>query len=237
MTTPETSPATAKPGMPPWAKKAIGIAVMAVVLVIAYFILAAFLPRWWAQRIASLANGSFSAGIAWGLLFGLVCTLVPLIFFRAVWQVRKRKHARIMQITALALGVIFALPNLLSLTVVLGNNNAAHAGERILDVDGPGFRGASVVGASWALRCSLDLSRSATCTGSVARISTRCAVSSSSTSRRARARHRLRKSESALRPSAQADTDSDGSRRHQSGERDSPVSGKCAGENQDCAHW
>ena len=46
---------------------------MAVVLVIAYFILAAFLPRWWAQRIASLANGSFSAGIAWGLLFGLVC--------------------------------------------------------------------------------------------------------------------------------------------------------------------
>ena len=67
MTTPETSPATAKPGMPPWAKKAIGIAVMAVVLVIAYFILAAFLPRWWAQRIASLANGSFSAGIAWGL--------------------------------------------------------------------------------------------------------------------------------------------------------------------------
>ena len=157
MTTPETSPATAKPGMPPWAKKAIGIAVMAVVLVIAYFILAAFLPRWWAQRIASLANGSFSAGIAWGLLFGLVCTLVPLIFFRAVWQVRKRKHARIMQITALALGVIFALPNLLSLTVVLGNNNAAHAGERILDVDGPGFRGASVVGAVLGVALFLGL--------------------------------------------------------------------------------
>jgi uncharacterized membrane protein (DUF485 family) len=157
MTTPETSPATAKPGMPPWAKKAIGIAVMAVVLVIAYFILAAFLPRWWAQRIASLANGSFSAGIAWGLLFGLVCTLVPLIFFRAVWQVRKCKHARIMQITALALGVIFALPNLLSLTVVLGNNNAAHAGERILDVDGPGFRGASVVGAVLGVALFLGL--------------------------------------------------------------------------------
>src|SRR3546814_20160140 len=94
MTTPETSPATAKPGMPPWAKKAIGIAVMAVVLVIAYFILAAFLPRWWAQRIASLANGSFSAGIAWGLLFGLVCTLVPLIFFRAVWQEIGRASCR-----------------------------------------------------------------------------------------------------------------------------------------------
>jgi preprotein translocase subunit SecG len=86
-----------------------------------------------------------------------VCTLVPLIFFRAVWQVRKRKHARIMQITALALGVIFALPNLLSLTVVLGNNNAAHAGERILDVDGPGFRGASVVGAVLGVALFLGL--------------------------------------------------------------------------------
>ena len=62
-----------------------------------------------------------------------------------------------MQITALALGVIFALPNLLSLTVVLGNNNAAHAGERILDVDGPGFRGASVVGAVLGVALFLGL--------------------------------------------------------------------------------
>lgn len=151
MTTPETSPAAAKPGMPPWAKKAIGTAVMVVALVIAYFILAAFLPRWWAQRIASLAHGSFGAGIAWGLFFGLVCTLVPLICLRVIWQVRRRKRARIMQLAALVVGVIFAVPNLLTLTVVLGTNNAAHAGERILDVDGPGFRGASVVGAVLAV--------------------------------------------------------------------------------------
>ena len=147
MTTPETSPATTAPGMPPWAKKAITIAVAAVVLVITYFILAALLPRWWSQRIASLADGSFSGGIAWGVMFGLVCTLVPLLFFRAIWQVRKRKHARVMQISALVLGVIFALPNLLTLSIVLGNSSAAHAGERVLDVDGPGFRGASVLGA------------------------------------------------------------------------------------------
>ncbi|OYD68199.1 hypothetical protein [Rhodococcus sp. OK302] len=147
MTTPETSPATTAPGMPPWAKKAITIAVAAVVLVITYLILAAYLPRWWSQRIASLADGSFSGGIAWGVMFGLVCTLVPLLFFRAIWQVRKRKHARVMQISALVLGVIFALPNLLTLSIVLGNSSAAHAGERVLDVDGPGFRGASVLGA------------------------------------------------------------------------------------------
>ncbi|NMD60926.1 hypothetical protein EEB13_24575 [Rhodococcus sp. WS3] len=147
MTTQQAPSAATTSGMPPWAKKAIMIGVAAVVLVITYFILAAYLPRWWSQRIASLADGSFSGGIAWGVMFGLVCTLVPLLFFRAIWQVRKRKHARPMQIGALVLGVIFALPNLLTLSIVLGNSNAAHAGERVLDVDGPGFRGASVLGA------------------------------------------------------------------------------------------
>jgi hypothetical protein len=36
---------------------------------------------------------------------------------------------------------------LMTLTIVLGASNAAHAGERVLDVDAPGFRGASLVGA------------------------------------------------------------------------------------------
>ncbi|MFF2028266.1 hypothetical protein ACFVW2_41680, partial [Streptomyces sp. NPDC058171] len=35
----------------------------------------------------------------------------------------------------------------LTLSVVLGGNSAAHAGERIMDVDAPGFRGASLAGA------------------------------------------------------------------------------------------
>ncbi len=60
----------AKSGLPAWAKKAIGIAVLLVVLVIAYFILAAYLPRAWAQNVGGLANGSFGGGILWGLLFG-----------------------------------------------------------------------------------------------------------------------------------------------------------------------
>ncbi|WP_424805369.1 hypothetical protein [Rhodococcus sp. 27YEA15] len=147
MTTPETSPATATTGMPPWAKKAIAIAGVVVALIIAYFILSAFLPRWWSQRVGSLGGKTFSAGIAWGLMFGLVCTLVPLMFFRAVWQVRRFKYARVVQIASLVLGVIFALPNLLTLTIVLGSGNAAHAGQRTLDTDAPGFRGASLLGA------------------------------------------------------------------------------------------
>ncbi len=52
-----------------------------------------------------------------------------------------------MQIVLLILGVLVVLPNLLTLSVVLGGNSAAHAGERIMDVDAPGFRGASLAGA------------------------------------------------------------------------------------------
>ena len=49
-------------------------------------------------------------------------------------------------ITAL-LALLFALPNLMTLSVVFGGSSAAHAGERIMDVKAPGFRGASLVGA------------------------------------------------------------------------------------------
>jgi uncharacterized membrane protein YccC len=40
--------------------------------------------------------------------------------------------------------ILLALPNLLTLGIVLGSGKAAHAGERTLDVDAPGFRGATL---------------------------------------------------------------------------------------------
>jgi hypothetical protein len=49
------------------------------------------------------------------------------------------------------LALIVALPNLMTLAIVLGTGNAAHAGERIMDVDAPLFRGFSLVGALIAL--------------------------------------------------------------------------------------
>jgi hypothetical protein len=45
------------------------------------------------------------------------------------------------------LAALFAVPNLLTLGIVLGTSAASHAGERILDVDGPAFRGGSAWGA------------------------------------------------------------------------------------------
>jgi hypothetical protein len=56
-------------------------------------------------------------------------------------------------VAALIVGIVFALPNLMTLSIVIGRGNAAHAGDRTLDVDAPAFRGGSLVGA--LLACAL----------------------------------------------------------------------------------
>ena len=134
-------------GLPPWAKKTIAVVVALIVLVIAYYALAAFVPRWWAQRIAGLAEGGFTRGVLWGLLFGILCTAVPIALLAWIWQVRNWRYHRGLQIAMGVLALVVALPNLMTLTIVLGSGNGAHAGERILDVDAPGFRGATLIGA------------------------------------------------------------------------------------------
>ncbi|WP_433663581.1 permease [Nocardia sp. CA-128927] len=123
-----------------------GLAVLAL-LFIAYFILSAFIPRWWAQRIAEMVNGSFAKGIGWGLVFGGVCTVIPLFLLLFALRVWRRRGGRFMAGAAVVIAVLVAIPNLMTLTIVLGGSNAAHAGERILDVDAPAFRGATMVGA------------------------------------------------------------------------------------------
>lgn len=147
MTEGEPKTEVARAGMPPWAKKAIAVAVTLLVLVVAYFVLAAFLPRWWSMRVAGLADQGFARGIAWGLLFGVLCTAVPLALLSRIWQVRRWKYRRVPQIVMAVGALVVALPNLLTLTVVWGSGNAAHAGERVMDTEAPGFRGASLVGA------------------------------------------------------------------------------------------
>jgi len=134
-------------GLPPWARKVITVVVAAIVLVIAYYASAAFVPRWWAQRIAGLADGGFTRGVLWGLLFGILCTAIPISLLAWIWQVRNWRYHRGLQIALGVLALVVALPNLMTLTVVVGTGNGAHAGERILDVDAPGFRGATLIGA------------------------------------------------------------------------------------------
>jgi hypothetical protein len=144
-TAPERVPA--RSGMRPWLKKAIWIGVSAVLLVIAYFILAAFLPRWWALHLGELTAGNIGHGIMWGLMFGVLCTFMPLLLFWFAWRLRKHRRVRWLRFIPLVLGLAAAIPNLLTLTVVLGRSSAAHAGQRIMDVDATGFRGATLIGA------------------------------------------------------------------------------------------
>ncbi|MCZ4521637.1 permease [Rhodococcus ruber] len=141
-TTPAPSTSSAN-----WKRRGILVGAGIVLLLIAYFVLAAFLPRWWSLRVEELADRTFTKGILWGLLFGIVCTFAPLVFFWSAWSVRKGRAGKPLAIGSVILAVVTAIPNLLTLTIVLGTSNAAHAGERTLDTSAPGFRGATALGA------------------------------------------------------------------------------------------
>ncbi|MEU7633300.1 permease [Nocardia sp. NPDC049220] len=151
MTSTEVQPGGQKSTVAVWRTRIIaGLAVLAV-LVIAYFILSAFIPRWWAQRIAQMVGGSFAKGIGLGLTYGVLCTAVPLFLLLFAVLVWRRRAGRFLAGAAAVIAILVAIPNLMTLTIVLGNGNAAHAGERILDVDAPAFRGACLVGAIAAI--------------------------------------------------------------------------------------
>ncbi|RYJ05036.1 MAG: hypothetical protein EON52_13650, partial [Actinomycetales bacterium] len=74
-----------------------------------------------------------------------------------VVQLRRRFFSWTWRGIILVVAVLLALPNWLTLSIVAGNSNAAHAGERILDVDGPGFRAASAIGVGVAVLLTVVL--------------------------------------------------------------------------------
>ncbi|WP_369369895.1 hypothetical protein AB1046_13915 [Promicromonospora sp. Populi] len=144
-TGPTTGGASWRPNWRDIVQRLLGVVAVIVAVWLVYLFLTAFLPRWWAQVIGNAVDGSFTAGAWWGLVVGALFTMVPVFFVaqavltRRSWGVRGGY---------LALAVLFAVPNLLTLGIVLGTSAAAHAGERILDVDGPAFRGGSAWGAA-----------------------------------------------------------------------------------------
>lgn len=129
-------------------KLVVGI-VGVLALLLAWWIIAATVPRWWAQRMGNLIDGRLTFGTFVGIVVGLLFTAIPLVVLWIGWRVRRGwrggawKRLAVFTIAALLL----ASPNLATLAIVFGTRGAAHAGERILDVDGPGFRGGSLVGA------------------------------------------------------------------------------------------
>jgi hypothetical protein len=122
-----------------------------VVVVVALVVLlagSAFLPRWWSHRIADQANGSFTNGIGLGLFYGFTFTVLALV---VLWLGVRRITSWKGRLILLGAALLIASPNLLTLGIVIGPGGAAHAGERTLDVDAPGFRASSLIGAIVAL--------------------------------------------------------------------------------------
>ncbi len=118
--------------------------VVLVAGVILFLVGAAFLPRWWAHRIGDQVGQSTASGIGIGLFYGSVFTFVPLL---VLWfGFRKRRSWKVWLGMVLAAAVL-AIPNLLTLGIVVGSGDAAHAGERTLDVEAPYFRASTLIGA------------------------------------------------------------------------------------------
>ena len=140
----ETFSGGAKDGDRNLGRRVLFFVIGAAVLVIAYLIGAAVLPRWWAQRMGNTIDGRLVYGNTLGFGMGLVFTMLPLFVLAAGWRFKKSWRRAAMFVVG---ALIVAAPNLLTLGIVIGSGNAAHAGERILDVEGPGFRGGSFVGA------------------------------------------------------------------------------------------
>jgi glucan phosphoethanolaminetransferase (alkaline phosphatase superfamily) len=129
---------------PEWQRRALLALFVAILLVIAYILATAFLPRWWSRTVGDLADRETTWGIWWGLFFGFVFTVVPGFLLRLRLGRRRTWRARAW---LLALAALLAAPNLMTLGIVIGLGSGANAGQRTLAHEAPGFRTASLIGA------------------------------------------------------------------------------------------
>jgi MFS family permease len=127
-----------------WGRRLLIGGGIALAIVVAVLIASAAVPRWWAQHIGGRVDGSITQGVFVGMFYGFVFTFLALLVFMLVMR-----RGRTVKVIAIGLGaaLLLALPNLLTLGIVLGVGNGAHAGDRILDVEAPAFRGATLAGA------------------------------------------------------------------------------------------
>ncbi len=144
----ETTPTSQAPREAPverhWGRRLIVGGIVLIAAVVVFVIGAAFLPRWWAHRIGDQVDQSTAAGIGLGLFYGAVFTFVPLVVLWLGFRKRRPWKAWLGVVVAAA---VLAIPNLLTLGIVAGSGDAAHAGERTLDVEAPYFRASTLIGA------------------------------------------------------------------------------------------
>ena len=136
-----------------WTLRIALLVTLMVFLGLAYVFGATVVPRWWAHRVGDRVDGSLTAGTLYGLFIGFVFTFVPLVIAR---QALRRVPMKV-RLAFLLIALVAAAPNLMTLSIVFGSGNAAHAGERILDVEGPGFRAGGAWGAAIAVVLAIGL--------------------------------------------------------------------------------
>ena len=127
-----------------WGRRALWAGIGLVLFVLAVLVTSATVPRWWAHRVGEQVDGSITQGTTLGIVYGFVFTFLPIVAI--VLILRWRRTWKTIA-AALAVGIVLALPNLMTLSIVIGRGNAAHAGDRILDVEAPAFRGGTLAGA------------------------------------------------------------------------------------------
>jgi hypothetical protein len=126
-----------------WVKRIVLAIVLLAVAYVGFRVSAAFFPRWWAHRVGDQVNDSLTKGTLWGLFYGFVFTFIPVLM---LFQIRKRFFSWTWRIIVAFVALLLAAPNWLTLSVVAGDSKAAHAGERIFDVEAPGFRAGTLGG-------------------------------------------------------------------------------------------
>ncbi len=127
-----------------WLRRVVVAVAVLIVAWAVYLILASFVPRWWALSIGRQVNSRLSTGIMLGLIYGSVFTFLPLLVLA---QTFRRSLGWKIKVGLIIAAVLLAIPNLMTLSIVLGRSRAALAGDVIMDVQAPGFRYASLCGA------------------------------------------------------------------------------------------
>ncbi|HWL45000.1 MAG TPA: hypothetical protein VNQ73_18800 [Ilumatobacter sp.] len=130
-----------------WGRRAVWSIAGLAVLVMLWLLGAAIIPRWWAQRVGDVVGGRLTVGALYGGFIGFVFTALPLACLAAAIRLRSRVHTWKGWVAWLFAAAVLAAPNLMTLGVTWGRGNAAHDGDRILSVEGTGFRMGSLVGA------------------------------------------------------------------------------------------
>lgn len=138
-----STPAPQKPKAK-WGMRITIAIILVVVALVAYWLLSAFLPIWWANTISQQVGGNLGGGVLLGLVYGFVFTFIPLL---VLWQTRHKKVSWAWKGVLAVIAVILSSPNLLTLGIMVGNTESAHNAQRIFGTDATWFPQWSLIGA------------------------------------------------------------------------------------------